>query len=527
MSALDILLQWPLDERVATAATGVFVLVLLTQVPRIVGHLRHYLHFFRDHEDFWVKSASKGVTVVPFHVPWPGAPNTQYFLLNQKLSKAMFANTPALDHRESIDAMHDLVWDVPMWEGREITKAADKMITRSLVKTKIGPLVTVLEQHVMDDIAKLRADVGANGARVPFAHRSFSLIWNCSINAMFGVGVDATSVRGPCREMMHNANICYLIELLPVLPRAVWYAALPKARTFRKGRKDLHDRLETWLDDEKALVTADPMVQEVCQLFNSNRDKCSRRAAAAWIAMLIIGLAVNTSEVTGWMFSFLLQSPALYQAIREEVNKLPNGPLCDIDLKAQAPLLSSTIQETLRVRGSIFSGRTVKKEFELPGYPRKFKSGDLLRIMSPAARLDAEIWGDDALAFRGDRFMKGGDSMYNSQLAFGGGATACPGRYLAIQELLIVVAHLIQNFDYSDVRIHHKLPDEGSDLACGPEFKLGSGVGTLARIVDLDGAVYSVRVPDQENSGCEIPSGILPPLQELGVMMKPRSDVDI
>ncbi|BGP36157.1 hypothetical protein JCM10449v2_000055 [Rhodotorula kratochvilovae] len=495
---------------------GLVAVLLVGQVVLAIPKLQYYLSFYRDHEGFWRKSNSSRFNVVPFKAPWPGTPNTQYFLLTSKFSRAMFSNTPKLDHRDSIEDMHDLVWDVPKYEGREITRQCEKMVSRGLVKTKISGMTA----RVIEDVARWRESIGSKGARVPFAHRTWSLLWNCSVGGLFGEGLDTTSVREPARQMMHNANVCYLIELLPILPRKFWYAVLPKARAFRAGRTDLHRLCSAWVRDAAAVEAAEPMMQEIGRYLRKNEDQCSNKIAGAFLAMFLTGLAVNTGEVTGWMFSYLLQSPALLKAIVEEVDNLPAGRLDGLDLKALAPLLSSTIQETLRVRGSIFSGRTVKQPFTLPGHPHEFKPGELLRVMSPGVRLDTEAWGDDALSFKGHRFHEGGDAMYNAQLAFGGGATACPGRFLATQELLIVTAHLIRNFEFSDLKLHAKLPDTGDDMKCGAP--LPAGTGTKETIIDLDGKVYEVHVPDQENEGCEIPSGVLPPLHEPTIFMKPR-----
>ncbi|GAA5865221.1 hypothetical protein JCM8547_008320 [Rhodosporidiobolus lusitaniae] len=529
MDALPPVLHSLSDQAKLTVLAGFIGAVLvLAKVPSVVEHLRWYVSFLLDHEAALQSAAKKKYHVAPFKSPFPGTPHTQYFLLTQKFAKAMFANSAALDHRDSIDAMHDLVWDVPMNESREITKGAEKIMGRSLVKSKIGPMVSLIEQNSIDHINKLREAISPVGAAVPFAHRSWSLLWDCSVGALFGHGLDPTSVRGPAREMMHNANICYVIELLPILPRAFWYAVLPKARSFLKGRKDLHETLGRWMEDSAAVDQAEPMIQEITKCLMQDPSRCNLREASAWMAMFgscllfypLTGLAVNTGEVTGWMFPFLIRAPKLYQAIRDEVDALPAGRLDELDLKALCPLLSSAIQETLRVRGSIFSGRTVKQPFALPGHNHSFRAGDLLRIMSPAARYDTECWGEDAAAWKGDRFQRGGETFYNAQLAFGGGATTCPGRWLATHELQIVIAHLIRNFDFSNVELHEKLPDEGDDLAIGR--KLPSQTGTLEKVIDLDGKEYEVRVPDQENSGCEIPSGILPPLQEPVIFMRPR-----
>ncbi|GAA6013737.1 hypothetical protein JCM10207_008175 [Rhodosporidiobolus poonsookiae] len=522
MDTIQPLLHTLSDTAKATIIASALALFLLAvQVPSVVEHLRWYLWFFTDHEAALQATEKQGLKVTSFKSPFPGTTHTQYFLHSQRHSKAMFANSPALDHRDSIDAMHDLVWRIPVKRSREITKHAEKIMHRSLAKSKIGGMASSIEELAIEHIHKLRDAIGPNGAAVPFAHRTWSLLWDSSVGALYGPGLDTTSVRGPAREMMHNANVCYLIDNVLPGPRSFWNAVLPKARAFRHGRTELYATIARWMEDNEAVEAAGPLMREIVQYFNKNRAECTLYDASSWVGMFLTGLAVNTGEVTGWLFPFLLRSPKLFQAIRDEVDALPAGHLDELDLKALCPLLSSSIQETLRVRSSVYSGRTVKQPFALPGHNHSFKAGDLLRIMSPGMRYDTECWGDDAASWRGDRFHQGGETFYNAQSAFGGGATTCPGRWLATQELQMIVAQLIRHFDFSaDVELHEKLADEGDDLAIGR--KLPEGSGTRETVIDLDGKVYEVRVPEQENSGCEIPSGVLPPLQEPVIFMKPR-----
>lgn len=168
-----------------------------------------------------------------------------------------------------------------------MTRNADKIMGRHLTKTKIGSMISIIEDKVLEDVACLRKSIGPDGARIPFGHRTWSLLWNSSLGALFGDGLDPTWVRGPAREMMHNANVCYLIDLLPFLPRAFWFAVLPKARAFRRGRRDLHSRLAKWLDNDDAVSQADNMMQEIGKMFNSRRDECNLEASSAWVAMLV------------------------------------------------------------------------------------------------------------------------------------------------------------------------------------------------------------------------------------------------
>lgn len=61
---------------------------------------------------------------------------------------------------------------------------------------------------------------------------------------------------------------------------------------------------------------------------------------------------------------------------------------------------------------------------------------------------DPKVWGDDATSFRPERFLDGGWEKLpkNSWKAFGDGSRACIGRTFAEQEMIIVVALILQSF---------------------------------------------------------------------------------
>ncbi|KAK1625421.1 cytochrome P450 [Colletotrichum phormii] len=78
-----------------------------------------------------------------------------------------------------------------------------------------------------------------------------------------------------------------------------------------------------------------------------------------------------------------------------------------------------------------------------------------ISIPQKILQTDTGIWGDDALEFIGDRFLKiaqeKGEAVVNAAvrgfLGFGGGKHICPGRYFASGELLGSLALLVAGFD--------------------------------------------------------------------------------
>lgn len=61
---------------------------------------------------------------------------------------------------------------------------------------------------------------------------------------------------------------------------------------------------------------------------------------------------------------------------------------------------------------------------------------------------DPKVWGEDAEVFRPDRFLNGGweNLPPNAWKAFGDGVRGCIGRTFAEQEMIMVVALILQKF---------------------------------------------------------------------------------
>lgn len=102
--------------------------------------------------------------------------------------------------------------------------------------------------------------------------------------------------------------------------------------------------------------------------------------------------------------------------------------------------------EVLRLATSSVSVRDVKAQTRIGG--KLLRAGN--RVLLPYRQMlfDGSVFGDDAETFNPDRFLN--DRKLSNSLSFrpfGGGATYCPGRFLAKAEVLTFVALVICRFD--------------------------------------------------------------------------------
>jgi cytochrome P450 len=71
-----------------------------------------------------------------------------------------------------------------------------------------------------------------------------------------------------------------------------------------------------------------------------------------------------------------------------------------------------------------------------------------VQIAATAIHSDPNIWGPDAAIFNPERFQAAPNKVHPSaNRTFGGGNTLCPGRHLALDEVLAVTAMFLSTFN--------------------------------------------------------------------------------
>lgn len=100
----------------------------------------------------------------------------------------------------------------------------------------------------------------------------------------------------------------------------------------------------------------------------------------------------------------------------------------------------------LRVYNNVAVVREVTSPTMLGG--KNLRRGDTMLSPFRQFNLDRNVYGDDVLNFRHDRFLEGklttGTKTFRP---FGGGHTHCPGRFLARREVYVFVALAINRFN--------------------------------------------------------------------------------
>ncbi|KAM0427913.1 hypothetical protein ACHAPT_007372 [Fusarium lateritium] len=171
------------------------------------------------------------------------------------------------------------------------------------------------------------------------------------------------------------------------------------------------------------------------------------------ITFLIAGHE-TTSGTLSFLFYSLLKNPDCYQKAQKEVDDIiGKGPIT-VENIFKLKYVPAALRETLRLCSPIpgVAMEALKDTLLDDKYP--VAKGECISPFLTVAHVDPLVFGDDAKLFRPERMLDENFERLqkehpNCWKPFGNGMRACIGRPFAWQEMLLAVALLLQNFNFS------------------------------------------------------------------------------
>ncbi|XP_067568373.1 cytochrome P450 7A1 isoform X1 [Pseudorca crassidens] len=221
--------------------------------------------------------------------------------------------------------------------------------------------------------------------------------------------------------------------------------------------------------------------------------------AKSFLAVLWASQA-NTIPATFWSLFQMIRNPEAMKAATEEVNKMLENAGQKIRFEDNPiylnriqlddmPVLDSIIKESLRLSSASLNIRTAKEDFTLHLQDSSYniRKDDIIALYPQLMHLDPEIY-PDPLTFKYDRYLdengKTRSTFYSNGLKlkyyympFGSGATICPGRLFAVQEIKQFLILMLSYFELEFVE---------SCVQCPPLDQSRAGLGVLPPLNDIE-----------------------------------------
>ncbi|SPO06415.1 probable bifunctional P-450:NADPH-P450 reductase [Cephalotrichum gorgonifer] len=172
----------------------------------------------------------------------------------------------------------------------------------------------------------------------------------------------------------------------------------------------------------------------------------------------LITFLIAGHETTSGLLSFamyqLLKNPDAYAKAQQEVDSVVGKGAITVDHLSRLPYMNGVLRESLRLNSPISSFAVEAIEDDtLLGGKYLVKTGETIVNFLGAAHLDPKVFGDDAEEFRPERMLDDEFNRLNREhpncwKPFGNGMRGCIGRPFAWQEALLVMAMMLQNFNF-------------------------------------------------------------------------------
>jgi cytochrome P450 len=263
----------------------------------------------------------------------------------------------------------------------------------------------------------------------------------------------------------------HLDKLLPALfkramsplPRWLW-ARLPVDRALDEHLQALRGAVDGFIADARQRLADQPALREhpanLIEAMIAERDRPGSALTDADVSGNVLTMLLagedTTANTLAWMIWLLHRHPEAARRAAEEVRSvIGDAPHPSHEQLARLDFVEACAHETMRLKpvAPIIVQQAVRDT--IVGGVALPAGTPVMCLMRPAA-VDAAHFADPQ-AFRPERWLAGegsglaATSAKRVAMPFGAGPRTCPGRYLALSEMKMLIAMLVGAFDIEDV----------------------------------------------------------------------------
>ncbi|KAL4897777.1 cytochrome P450 [Aspergillus ambiguus] len=165
----------------------------------------------------------------------------------------------------------------------------------------------------------------------------------------------------------------------------------------------------------------------------------------------------TTSGMLSFLFYHLLKHPHAYRKAQDEIDRVIGRRKITVEDLIKLPYITAVMRETLRLTCPVsmiilhaHPTRNNEDPVTLGNGRYELKEDETVAIHISKIHRDPAVYGEDAEEFKPERMMDGKFEKLpkNAWKPFGNGLRGCIGRLFAWQEVVLLVAMLLQNFNF-------------------------------------------------------------------------------
>lgn len=294
------------------------------------------------------------------------------------------------------------------------------------------------------------------------------------VTAGLAFGIDVNTIESEHDQIQQHLNCVFTeINRRGAMPFPYWrYFKLPRDRALDRHLVEVHKAIRSYTDQARARIEKNPALrsrpENLIEALLCARDEDGTILSDADVAgnvftMLLAG-EDTTANTLAWMIYLVNREPEAWRRVAAESDEVlgHHDVLEDIAGAAKLEFTDACINETMRLKpvapvlalGTM--RETVVEGVRVPANTGVFA---LTRVEGMKAANFSRPTAFDPTRWLAER--EGRESAKKVLFPFGGGPRFCPGRYLAVLEMKMVMSMLSRNFRRPDVQAKdHREPAE-------------------------------------------------------------------
>jgi cytochrome P450 len=342
----------------------------------------------------------------------------------------------------------------PVWRRQKTLSTGPFSRSNLFQPEKFHGFEQTFRKTVAERLEALRSFQQASGrkvSRIQLEPEIKVVMLEMLVNNFFGGHVSEKELRNrfvPALEMLIDHMIRDTV--MPV-PRAI-------SRMFARRNRIL---MQKKADFEALTDIALSGRAEGLGLWKQFKSDATDDALRSNIRVFLAGAMEATTSFASWAISHLARAPEVQEQIHEEVKDMN---VYDPDNLAGAVTLNRVLEETLRLTPALYflpRRATVDTWIETTDHRKMFMpKGTQLRLDVWHANRCEEFWGKELTGYPAEAFAparwevlagKGITAKDMLHFGFGHGPRFCPGRYLGLLEVGLVVGAVVKMFKFTAV----------------------------------------------------------------------------
>ncbi|KAJ5183808.1 Oxidoreductase FAD/NAD(P)-binding [Penicillium capsulatum] len=230
----------------------------------------------------------------------------------------------------------------------------------------------------------------------------------------------------------------------------------------------------------------------------------------------------TTSGALSFLMYYLLKTPRAYKKLQEEIDTVVGrNERLHIEHLAKLPYLNACIRESLRLHPTapgfslqVHPDKPHEGDITLGNGKYKIEKEDTIGVLLGKTMRDPAVYGPDPEEFKPERMLDENFEKLprNSWKPFGNGMRGCIGRPFAWQEMLLVMAILMQNFNFSmadpnyDIRINQTLTIKPKEFYIRATLRPGLTASKLNNVLNGGGSLQDEKADSHHASKGSRPS---------------------